>query len=110
MPGKLTQDEYLKKVIDTYGDKYDFSKIEYNYPADNNIVKESTGSYYYNMIPTMDGIHIYQFTGSGNVYAVEQSTFFVPVPPIVPLNYLVLWELVLIFDRKLFDLESVLKE
>lgn len=54
-----------------------FSKIEYNYPADNNIVKESTGSYYYEMIPTMDGIHIYQFTGSGNVYAVEQSTFFV---------------------------------
>lgn len=55
----------------------DFSVLEYTYLVDAGVVKDSTGKYYYNFLTTMDGVHTFGWFGSGNMYAVESSIFFV---------------------------------
>jgi hypothetical protein len=49
----------------------------YTYSVDVALVKDSTGTYYLDYVPTIDGTHYYKWSGTGNMNAVEESSFAV---------------------------------
>lgn len=49
----------------------------YTYSVDVELVKDSTGTYYLDYVPTIDGTHYYKWSGTGNMNAVEEAQFFV---------------------------------
>jgi hypothetical protein len=51
--------------------------LEYVYLTEAGLIKDSVGNYHYDFLITMDGMHIFKWIGTGNVYAVEESSFFV---------------------------------
>ena len=53
------------------------SLVTYNYLADAELIKDSVGNYHYDFLITLDGMHTFGWFGSGNMSAVETSTFFV---------------------------------
>lgn len=51
--------------------------VEYVYLVDGGVIKDSVGNYHYDFLITLDGMHTFGWFGSGNMSAVETSTFFV---------------------------------
>ena len=57
----------------------DSSVTTYTYLIDAAVIKDSTGKYHVDHFLTQGGIHYYKWTGSGTVYAAEESQFFVKI-------------------------------
>lgn len=53
--------------------------LEYTYLIGAEVIKDSTGTYHMDYLITMDGMHYYKWTGTGAVYAAEESQFFVKI-------------------------------
>ena len=47
----------------------------YVYNTDPNVVKTGTGAYYLYFVPTLGGIHTFQWSGAGNMNAIEEGSF-----------------------------------
>jgi hypothetical protein len=47
------------------------------YGVDVSVVKQSTGIYYMDFAPAMEGLHYYRFAGTGAVTAAEEMSFYV---------------------------------
>jgi hypothetical protein len=47
------------------------------YGQDVFVVKQSTGIYYMDFAPAMEGLHYYRFAGTGTVTAAEEMNFYV---------------------------------
>ena len=57
----------------------DGSLVTYTYLVDAAVVKDALGKYHVDHLLTQGGIHYYKWTGSGTVYAAEESQFFVKI-------------------------------
>jgi len=57
----------------------DSTVITYTYLVDAAVIKDAVGKYYVDHLLTQGGIHYYKWTGSGTVYAAEESQFFVKI-------------------------------
>ena len=53
--------------------------VEYIYLIDAEIIKDSVGIYHIDFLITQGGIHYYKWSGTGSVYAAEESQFFVKI-------------------------------
>lgn len=53
--------------------------LEYTYLIGAEVIKDSTGTYHMDYPITIDGMHYYKWTGTGAVYAAEESQFFVRI-------------------------------
>lgn len=47
------------------------------YGVDASLYRTSTGVYYTDFAPTMEGLHYYRFAGTGAVTAAEETTFYI---------------------------------
>jgi hypothetical protein len=47
------------------------------YGVDGSLYRSSTGIYYTDFAPTMEGLHYYRFAGTGAVTAAEEQNFYV---------------------------------
>ena len=54
-------------------------ELAYEYLIGAEVIKDSTGTYHMDYPITMDGMHYYKWTGTGAVYAAEESQFFVKI-------------------------------
>ena len=57
--------------------KPDGTLTDWIYGVAADIEKPSVGTYYAVVIPTMEGLHWYRFTGSGSYAAAEERAFYV---------------------------------
>ncbi len=57
----------------------DSTVISYTYLVGPTVVKDSTGKYHVDYLLTQSGIHYTKWTGSGSVFAAEESQFFVKI-------------------------------
>ena len=62
---------YIKLPTDAF--------LEYTYLVGAEVIKDSVGTYHMDYPITMDGMHYYKWTGTGAVYAAEESQFFVKI-------------------------------
>lgn len=53
------------------------SLLTYIYNINAGLIKDSVGNYHYDFLITSDGMHTFGWVGTGNMYATEESTFFV---------------------------------
>jgi hypothetical protein len=45
--------------------------------ASGNVIKDATGTYYYDFLPTSQGNYVYRWEGTGNAIASGQGSFFI---------------------------------
>jgi hypothetical protein len=55
----------------------DESIVQFRYNQDAALIRDSVGEYHLDYLITQDGTHYYKWSGTGNVYAAEESQFFV---------------------------------
>lgn len=53
--------------------------LEYTYLTGIEVIKDSVGTYHIDFLITQGGLHYYKWTGTGAVYAAEESQFFVKI-------------------------------
>ena len=51
--------------------------VDLTYGLDIFVVKQSTGIYYMDFAPAMEGLHYYRFAGTGTITAAEETSFYV---------------------------------
>lgn len=55
----------------------DSTVLQFEYQQDVELVRDELGTYHLDYLVTQDGTHFYKWTGTGTVYAAEESQFFV---------------------------------